>query len=307
MIDPPPAPAAVQSVADRAAQTGLRTAEQALAQAQRAMQLAQSSAGVAEAVDAGETGDLQTFLDVIGLPGRGAARSLIVRTSTPEPGVVTRLQEDMTVMQRILTKAVERELGREGRDAAMGIVLSALPGSRNPQSLYLEGYGALFFMNVKFPLIAPPTTSEEKPEKPTDTTWEETKRELYGPRSGKVRVFSAPGSDSAPEYNPEQVQALKKELLEALKNATNIRDLRPEENVTVAVIGGRASATARVRHDGRASGYSSRSEVNMAEDVRGSGRESTMSLRAKKADLDAFAKGSINLEQFEKRVAIATY
>jgi hypothetical protein len=35
--------------------------------------------------------------------------------------------------------------------------------------------------------------------------------------------------------------------------------------------------------------------------------ESTMTLRAKKSDIDAFAKGTLDLDAFTKRVAIQVY
>jgi hypothetical protein len=302
-----PNPPDVAPIVNQAVSTGMQVAQQALGQAQRAVQLAHANVAI-EAGD-GEGGELQTFFDVIGVNGRGATPSVVVRSSPTEAGTVSRTQEDLSVMQRILTKALEREVGREGRDAAMGIVLSALPGSRNPQTLYLEGYGALFFLNVKFPLVAPPTKTEEKAERPTDTTWEETKRELYGARSPKVHIFSAPGSDNPPEYNAEQVDGLKKELLEALKNATNIRDVKPDESITVVVVGGRTAGTLRVKRAVKNLSNNMRraDTFALADDSRPSGRESTLTIRVKKADVDAFAQGNMDFEQFQKRAAVATY
>jgi hypothetical protein len=302
-------------VAGQAVQQASQVTQRALQQAQRAVELAQANVATADAGDASDAVDVQNLIETgtgfaFGTGERSSAQSLVVRTSEPEPGTVSRIQEDLSVMSRILTKTVEREVGREGHEAAMGIVLSTLPGARHPQNLYLEGYGALFFVNVKFPLVQPPAKDEEKAEKPTDTTWEQTKRELYGQRSATVRIYSGiysvPSHDAALEYNAEQVEGLKKELVEALKNAANIRDIKPEESVTIAVIGGRAST--RVKHVSRASGNVRKPEVHtVIADNRGPARESTMTIRVKKSDVDAFAKGSIDLDQFQKRVSVATY
>jgi hypothetical protein len=301
-------------VAGQAVQQASQVAQRAIQQARRAVAMAQANGAVADSGEGGDSVDVQNFIEnEIGFAfdtgGRNSAQSLVVRTSEPEPGTVSRIQEDLSVMSRILTKTVEREVGREGHEAAMGIVLSTLPGARHPQNLYLEGYGALFFINVKFPLVQPPAKDDEKAEKPTDTTWEQTKRELYGQRSANVRMYSVPSHDAAIEYNVEQVEGLKKGLIEALKNAANIRDIRPEESVTIAVIGGRAgSGSTRVKHVSRAGGNVRKPEVHtMMEDNRGPARESTMIIRVKKSDVDAFAKGGIDLDQFQKRISVATY
>src|ERR1051325_11675602 len=90
-----------------------------------------------------------TWEHVLGAPARTGGQPLIVRSSDAAAKNLPNLQEDLAIMSRILSKAA----GREGHEAAMGIVLSALPGSRHPQSIYLEGYGALFLLNVKFPLV----------------------------------------------------------------------------------------------------------------------------------------------------------
>jgi len=300
IVDPAqPAIAGAEAIAD------LRLGQQVLGHGE----LAQANGVAVEAAEAGDGTELQTLFDVIGVNGRPAGQSVVVRSSPPQPGAVARVQEDLSVMQRILSKALEHEVGREGREAAMGIVLSALPTSRNPQTLYLEGYGALFFLNVKFPLVAPPTKPDEKAERPTDTTWEETKRELYGAKSPKVHIFNPNGNDNPPEYNAEQVEGLKKELLESLKNATNIRDVKPEENITVVVVGGRTPGVMRVKRTGKTLGGNVRrmEAYSVTEDGRSAGRESTLTIRVTKADVDAFAKGSMDFDQFQKRAAVAAY
>jgi hypothetical protein len=290
--------------------------EQAMRSAKQAMKMAQSKLAMADAgdaEDAAETFSLAAGLDdgfnfAINTPGRAATQPLIIRSGDLDSGALTNIQEDLSVMSRILNKAVEREVGREGHEA-MGIVLAALPGSRRPQSIYLEGYGALFLVNVKFPLVAPTTKEDEQPEKQSDTTWEETKRELYGKKPGNVRVWEVPVGDAA-EYNADQVDRLKSELIETLKNASNIRDVKPSESITIAVIGGRGALA--MQHVKRFSknnngNYRKAEAYAVADAGRKSARESTMTLRVKKSDVDAFAKGDIDLDQFKKRVSVSAY
>jgi hypothetical protein len=299
------------------------TVNQALQQAGQATQFALKTAANAlnhahgnlvlnEEDDAGDVSRMflsdgpMALEHIFGAPGRTGGQPLIVRSGQPGATNVSNLQEDLVIMSRILTKAV----GREGRDAAMGIVLSALPGSRHPQSIYLEGYGALFLLNVKFPLVPPSVKEDEKPEKPTDTTWDETKRELYGQRPGTVRIWNPAGADTTAEYNADQVEDLKKELLDALKNATHLRDLKPEEFVTVAVTGGREGAvTTHVKRTKKTVGgnVTTADTYASAENKPTASHESTLVIRVKKADVDAFAKGDTDLEQFKKRASISAY
>ena len=240
-----------------------------------------------------------------GAAGRRPEQPLIVRTSELGPETLSNLHEDLSVMSRILTKTVEREVGRAGRELALGIVLSTLPGSRRPHNIYLEGYGALFMLNVGFPLVPPPATEDEPEEKPSNTTWEQAKRELYGQKPGSVRL---PPHLPQSEFNSEQVENLKKELLASLKNAANIRELKPEESITLVLIGSRVSgAEARLERKS-ARGENRRVEVfAYADGGRGAGRETTMTIRVKKSDADAFSNGTVDLEEFTKRASVSTY
>src|SRR6516162_5173523 len=130
----------------------------------------------------------------------------------------------------------------------MGIDVFAFNGSGPMRNLYLDGYGALFMVNVGFPLVPPAAkTSEEKPS--GDSAWEEAKQELYGPGPGM-----RPGLPPGEEFSAEKVGKLKASLLEALKNASNIRGIRPDESVTVCVLGGGNAGPVRVRKIARAGG-----------------------------------------------------
>src|SRR2546423_12469914 len=137
-------------------------------------------------------------------------------------------------MSRILDTTVAKNVDgdRELRFRGISVLFAAGSGSmRNP---YLEGSGALFLLNVNVPLLPPPEKAEPTKEKSeTNSTWEEAKQELYGQSDawaqvGKTLKFSmTPGRQQ--EYDKEKVDALKESLLEALKNTTNIRNLKADE------------------------------------------------------------------------------
>lgn len=313
-------PPNVGQIVNQALQTASRATQQALRTAQAAVQQAQANVALNlnDSADTAE-GNANASSDDFGAsiveqfiaPGvRSVSQPLVVATSQKGASEAPNLQEDLTVMSRILTKGLEQEFGRGGHESAMGIVLSALPGARRPQSLYLEGYGAVFLLNVNFPLVAPPAKEEEKAEKSDNSTWEKTKQELYGPKPGIVRLFDGSQTGEAAQFNTDQVDRLKKEILESLKNATNIRDLKTDESITVAVSGPRAgSSTARVRHIYRKSANSGRADVGYAPSPAGRsvGRESTLSIRVKKSDVDGLAKGALSDEEFAKRAQVAAY
>jgi hypothetical protein len=183
------------------------------------------------------------------------------------------------------------------------------------RSMYLDNYGALFFLNVSFPVVAPPEKHQD--EKPVaDSAWEDARQELYGQRL----QANAPG-EPAEEFSQEKVAKLKEILLEALKNATNIRDLKPDEFVTLWVSGGISGAMGRyrvVKHKGTLDGNGVPADeapmparpdrVDAIEaGPRHAARRTILTIRVSKAEIDAYAKGKTSAEDFAKRARITTY
>lgn len=251
----------------------------------------------------------------------GGARTVVIRSGESDAKATAALEEDLNIMSRILGKSVQQAVGHDDA-TAMGMRIRALTWTgahAAAQNLYLDGYGALFFVNVQFPLVAPPQKHDsEKSKEPVDSTWEETKRELYGSReaSGLTHLFSK--DRPRVEYDSKKVEKLKDALVQALKNGTNIRNLKPEDFVTVTVIGADNSLPATVAVNksetdsdtkkgtlsrGR---YEVRLQNVVARAPRASG-DTVMTVRAKKADVDNFAGGRLTLEQFRAKVSIATY
>jgi hypothetical protein len=112
------------------------------------------------------------------------------------------------------------------------------------------------------------------------------------------------------------VAELKKNILEALKNASNIRNVKPDESITVAVTGPDNAPGTQVRHvsrndihgPGSKSGRAERDVVMvMKADKALIGDETHLIIRVKKADTDAFANGKLTLEDFEKKASVVAY
>jgi hypothetical protein len=239
------------------------------------------------------------------VPEHGTGRALIIRSSESDPKEQPQLEEDLAVMSRILEKvASERSGGQSYGAKAMGIDVFYAPLVSPLRSLYLDGYGALFMLNVGFPFLPPPQAEgqQEKPEANTD--WEDAKQELYG-QPGGGRGMTAPGEP----YDEERVNRLRDGLLESLKNATNIRGLKPDDSITVCVFGGQSSGQPKARtYVKRSTGSSeARSAVTGFDRAGNPVRQTIMTIRVKKSDADAFAKGAMTPEVFRKRAHVISY
>jgi len=211
--------------------------------------------------------------------------------------------EDLAVMHRILLKAATKASGGSKGRTAMGIRLQFPFGQTGPSSLYLEDYGAVFFLNVNYPLVAPPAEGEPKaaPDKPTDTTWEEARAELYGAPPGRrstgLGMQAGATTGNQLEYDPGRVGTLKAALIEVAKNTANIRHLKPNEYIVVVVQGTGQPNPKRpdLRHEDRSG-------------PRGPGKTAltptVLTIRFKKADAEATAQGKLSPEDFAKTTVV---
>jgi hypothetical protein len=113
------------------------------------------------------------------------------------------------------------------------------------------------------------------------------------------------------------VDRLKQTLLEALKSAANIRNLKGDEVITLCVVGGAGRSGPVAKHARVEKRETIRKRDPEREDVvvaepgysdpqRGS-RRTVMTFRVRKSDVDAHAKGKLDLDDFAKKVAITTY
>ena len=239
------------------------------------------------------------------------------------------LEEDLTVMMRILEKTAGGK--DEEKPRAMGIdVFSFGRGAGNtPRVFYIDGYGAMFVLNVRYPLLAPPKKDDEsRTNEPTSSEWEKAREEVYG-RKGVFDEFRA-NAAAAEEFDSERVEGLKQQIIDALANATHVKGLKGEDYVTVVVQGGglRGGVVRREvrgpRGGGRAvagggggravaggggGGVRADGEFHSAVEVHAAAGEpaaaqSTLTIRAKKSDIDSFAKGKLEPDDFRKKVLV---
>jgi hypothetical protein len=199
----------------------LRLQDEALRKAEVAMKEAQS----------------QLRLRLAGALSRsGAGTVLTVPTAETKPEELTKMVEDMAVMSRIFDKALTREHLADGADIPLlgeGRNLRRFYADRagTIASLCIQGYGALFMVDVDFPLSPAPQVQEDPNEERADQLWKETQREIYAPE----RAMRLEKQEQPETYDAKKVEDLKQTLIETLRHAANIRTLKPDESVIVTV------------------------------------------------------------------------
>ena len=275
----------------------------------------------------GRLDEISTMLKGLSLPSQrqaGGTAVLVIPSAEMTTQEFVSVTEDLNVMSRIfednLEKARISPVGTSlflSEDRVFGRFMGAERDAI--QSMYLQGYGILFLMKVDFPLSSPPEAkeeekAEEQKEEKSDPVWDKTRQQLYEPQKA-----SRDKSDKPEEkYDAEKVENLKNTLIQALKHAANIRSLKPDELViiTVAGTGGSAGSNAPMvaisgkniivteRHDGGTA--TTKLIQGSSPDEVGLFSSAILVIRAKKSDIDSFAKGDLDTEKFGQRVQMLT-
>jgi len=262
-----------------------------------------------------------------GYHGSSAGPATVIQFSQPDPqGLdLDAMQEDLNVMSLLLQRKLEDAVGENSPTYKMGIPLLLRSGQRSIESLYLDGFGTVFTVNVNFPLVAPPAGKTKEGESATGSDdWDKARKELYGSR--EAHESANPLGGGVP-YDADQVAALKKGVLEALRSAANIRGLKSDESAVVTVFGTESVPAVRVvGRGGTGAGGGGGAEAGIAgtlpaesdaleaywrvirgESSHGRGRGTVLTIRVRKSDAEAFAKGKLNLDQFQQKAVINAY
>jgi hypothetical protein len=245
---------------------------------------------------------------------------LVVPTPDLPAESLADLTEDLAVMCRIFDKSLPSTravtgfgygggAGAGGYGGGGGDVFRFVgPQSRRTQGLYLDGYGALFFVHVDYPLV--PTEPQEtapatKPKESADSVWSQTVKEMSGQPDEEQQ-----GGRTAVTYDPARVENLKKTLIKSLTHASNVRMRRPQDAITLVVgalddsrpwgaFGQAGARTSGRRPSSRQWGQPDPDKAPTAARNPASG---LLILRVTKADVDALAKGQLTLAQFTDKV-----
>ena len=282
------------------------------------------------AVEPPPLGETINYVNLSRLPTAGSSSSssrkvLVIPNTEIKAEDLVSITQDLQVMAHIFHKIFTGPRLIEGIFMDYGDFFGR--GSRATEAVYLQGYGALFLMEVNIPLSSPPKAKEqEKDESATkaDSVWKQARQEIFQPspyRNPRVQ-------NSGEIYDAEKVEELKSRLIKALKHAANMKNLEPDEMIILTVIGKGPSYPVDVYggyYSGRseyASGFAleaTRSYNRSGRSSRNAGIDSTtrggtggasstvLTIRAKKSDIDAFAKGDLDYDKFREKVQILTY
>lgn len=213
------------------------------------------------------------------------------------------IERDMHVMSHIF----DRVLTKPHMIGGVFTVMNDFFGrdSHVTQVIYLDGYGALFFMEVNLPLLAPPESPKEKEpmeaEEKVDKIWLQAERELFSTQELK----KSRERDSKQEYDAEKVNALKMNLIEVLKHAANIQALKSDDLVILNVTGRASQSSENIAWRFERGNWRASAVPGGAKTV--SFSPTVMTIRAKKSDIDAFSKGELDFARFHERTQIFTY
>jgi len=201
------------------------------------------------------------------------------------------ISEDMIVMCRIVDKVIVPGFSTTATVDTLDPFAGRTFDSRSQtQGLYLDGYGALFFVEVGFPLLQPPQETEQpKTEQSGDPLWSQTVDELRGVPAKQSRA-------EPPAYDAGKVNSLKATLIRSLRHAANLRIPGPQDHVTVVI-------TTRVQPASSAYATTQPQSTLWVGPSAGGGSD-VLVLQTTKPDVDAFAKDSLSLEEFTKKVRI---
>jgi len=245
------------------------------------------------------------------LPHSGTYTVLVIPTSEVNAEELVTIVEDMTIMSRI----IDRQLGTVETRQMMFYGDFLGHNNRMAQAMYLQSYGALFLNKVDFPLSPMPTVQEEEEEttkEDIDPVWDQMKQEIYEPQEERRR-----GPEREEEkYDAEKVENLKTNLIKALKHATNIRSLKPDESVVITVTGSGDSPNTNITGvtiPGTGQVLVQEKNAKSISIVTptlptgyGFSSPTVLIIRSKKSDIDGFAKGNLDLDKFRERVQIFT-
>ena len=284
-------------------------------------------------------GTFTPLLSQIGISGivlgRGGGRKvLIIPAEEVKVEDLTAIWQDLYVMSRIFDKKFSKG-SRLVREVFPDYGDFFRQDSRATEAIYVQGYGALFLMEANFPLTAPPKSKEketQKTEEPADPIWQRAKQEIFDPMNRTTSMISQPEE----KYDAEQIEEVKKELIKSLKHAANIRNLKPDEWVILTVTGAGRQPSEFIQYNRRArnltgvrpttsaypggafrvrdpsyggggygGGWGSYAGGGYGE--MGFSSPTVLTIRAKKSDVDAFAKSELDFDKFREKVQIFTY
>ena len=248
----------------------------------------------------------------------GTGEVLVIPSAEITTEDIAAITEDMNIMSRIFEKNLQQvqikvnSLFTTGFDPFQMAFKWSQPST---QGMYLQGYGALFLMKVDFPLSPGPQIEEEQDAQQektedVDPVWAQFQREMYEPEN--IRKEKAKSQKK--EYDAEKVENLKTTFIKSLKHATNIRSLKPDESVILTITGSHHSSGYRSVRKIPGTGQvivvdrHNKTQILTGDQIGdiGPSLPTVLVIRVKKSDIDRYAKGDLDFDQFQQHTQILT-
>jgi hypothetical protein len=237
----------------------------------------------------GSVGRFGQRLQAVVRRGDAALPGSIIATSQMSQEKLDQLSEDLTVLNYIFTRNFERTFGEKGTEYRLGVPIT-MSGGRIVETSYLEDFGVLVKVHVPFPVVSSGDNDKKsEPASNADSDWEKARRALFGGGDGEG---ASPATEQIAPYDEKLVEELKRQMLDALKSAANIRNLEPNQPITVAIMGGPNFAL-------KLAGGGHIGSANAA-------RLTMMTIRITKAQADAAAKDS-DANDLAKQAKVVAY
>jgi len=271
-----------------------------------------------------------------------ASHVFVIPTAEVVPERFAETAEDMRIMLQILREKLSEPRIVRGAFVDFGDFFGER--DRAFEAFYLQGSAAVFVLEMESPFsfASVPSGEGEAPKETADPVWQRARQKVYSPQDPAARgARGLPGETEKMDF-----QQFREDLLKTLRHAANLRNVGPDESIIVTIIahgdsevwpapagaGGSYGGSGGAWFEGSSYSTSSssfgagggsthadsgtRSSGSMA--GRGaSGRTGTgsapaapatvLTIQAKKAGVDAFAKGGLSFEQFQQGVKTFTY
>jgi len=274
----------------------------------------------------------------------GGRKVLVIPDSELKPEDLDALTQDLLVMSHILDERFKEPRTIKGVFTDFGDFFGR--DSRATEAIYLQGYGTLFLMEVNFAFSTPPKSQkqdDEETDEDVDPTWQRAKQKLFSSKGfggSDLEPEEQYSEDKIEQIKTEFIRTLKHAA-----NIRNLHP--DEWVILTVIGQGRQSDEVfyRYRYPGDSTprpriSTSRRRRSSLSEEgsmmggmgvygpaihdemMGGMGRmlggmagygemshpsTKVMIIRAKKSDVDDFAKGELDVEQFQETVEIFTY
>ena len=233
--------------------------------------------------------------------GPNVSRTLVIPAPDTTAEKVGEIREDLTIMSRVLQKAASPENKGNSRfrfdfgDIRFG-------GRSDLDALFIDGFGAVFLVEVDFPLTAPAKEAAKKaePKEKRDSAWEEARREVSGKGgSGEEWDIEETDDEDSGKFDDGKVARLKERVTAALKSAANVRCLQGSDQVVVQVTGRgiRRSHAVAMHAD-------SRSPVVVSSSPGSGAGTSVLTFQTTREAVTAFSEGKLDESEFAKKLRI---